>query len=877
MTTPAGNDSSALFRVEGHAQDQSRMYLAGRDLYQTTFSGPPPTPVTALHTLPRDVVAFTGRDSELRRLLRTADTRAAEVLAIHTIDGMPGVGKTALVTHAAHLLADRYPDGQLFVHLAAHTSGQPPADPAEVLAALLLGAGVAPQHIPDGVEARAALWRARLAGKRVLLVLDDAASRTQIEPLLPSSGGCLVLITSRRRLLALDGTVPLPLETLPPKQATALFTRLIHRNVTEKESEAAAEVVKLCGYLPLAIRLLAAHLAHHPTWDIATYAHEFATAQDLLGELEAGDRAVTAAFDLSYHALSADQQRLFRRLCLHPGPEIGTYAAAALDDLSLAQARRRLNALYTDHFIDEPAPGRYRMHDLIREYALALAAGDPDDDRQYAIIRLYAYYQRVAQVAKYFFSFPRPEAAADEAPVPIAELVNREQALAWVRTERPNLIACVNYAALHRQHTRVIQLTDAMSSFPSEENHWQEDISLYEKALTAARHSGDRLAQANALRHLCWTQLSGGQYSAPADLAEQALALYRSIGHQHGEANALHALCHTRRLTGRYEAATDLAEQALTLHKSLGDRHGEAKGLLALAWLRRVATAEYEAATALAEQALALYKSLEHQIGEASALCELRVIRQLSGEYDAAADLAGKALVLYRNLGNRYGEALALQGLSRAQEAIGDYEAAADFAEQALALYRTLGDRHGEAEGLQALGKVRLATGDHETAAVLAEQALAIYRALNFGHGEANALHALAQTRYLSGAFETATELLAQARALFQSFGDDHGEAEVLNSTGALLAQSSGPAESLVAYRQALQLARRAQAPLEEAKALEGVARTQMRCGQRQAALDGLRVAVAIYQRIGAAEAESALAHLASLQNRAFSRSPGQP
>ncbi|MFD4231364.1 ATP-binding protein [Streptomyces sp. NPDC058545] len=866
MTTPAERDSSALFRVEGHAQGQSRMYLAGRDVYQTTFSGAPPAPVAALHTLPRDVAAFTGRDSELRRLLHAADTMAAEGVAIHAIDGMPGVGKTALVTRVAHLLSDRYPDGQLFVHLAAHTPGQPPADPTEILAALLLGAGVAPQHIPDGLETRAALWRARMAGKRVLLVLDDAASRAQIEPLLPSSGGCLVLITSRRRLLALDGSVPLPLETLPPRQATTLFCSLIHRSVTEREAEAVAGIVKLCGHLPLAISLLAAHLANHPTWDIATFAQEFATAQNRLGELEAGDRAVTAAFDLSYQALSADQQNFLRRLSLHPGPEIDTYAAAALGDLPLPQARRRLNALYADHFIDEPAPGRYRMHDLVREYAVALAAGDPDDDRERAIARLHTCYQYTAEVASCFLGFVPLEAAASKAPVAVPQLVDREQARTWVRTERPNLIACINHAARHRQYTRVIQLTEAMDTFPSEENHWQQDVTLYETALTAVRHAGDRLSQANALHHLSWARSSASQYSTAADLAEQALALYQSLGHQLGEANALHALSQMRRLTGQYEAAIDLAEQALTLYSSLGHQRGEAQALLALGWLRRVAAMELEAANDFAEQALALYRALGHQLGEASALSELRVIRHQSGEYEAAIDLASQALVLYRNLGNQNGEALALQGLSRARGAIGEYEVATDLAERALSLYRSLGDRHGEAEGLQALCKMRITAGDHETAADLAEQALAIYRALNFGHGEANALLVLAQTRHLSREVEAAAELLAQARALFQSFGDYHGEAEVLNSTGALLAESAGPGEALIAYRQALHLARRAKAPLEEAQALEGAARSQIRRGQRQAALDDLREAVAIYQRIGAAEATSAAAHLASLE-----------
>jgi hypothetical protein len=373
------------------------------------------------------------------------------------------VGKTALVTRAAHLLADAFPDGQLFVDLHSHTPSLQPADPGEVLADLLTCTGMSPREIPAGTEARAQRWRGRLAGKKVLLVLDDAAGHAQVGPLLPGTAGCLVLVTSRRRLIALDGAQPLALDTLPPDQAIELFTRLARRTQDRSDVGTVAELARLCGYLPLAITLIAGRLAHHPGWNLTTFTADFAAAQDRLTELAAGDRAgdpaVAAAFQMSYQDLPAGRQRLFRRLGLHPGTDIDAYATAALAGVPLGQARQDLDALYTDHLIDEPAPGRYRLHDLIREYARALTARhDPADDRDQAIEQLLDYYLRTAQAVG-FIRRPRPGLPpAATAPPATPDLPDRESALAWMDTESDNMLACIRYANTQAQATRIIAL-----------------------------------------------------------------------------------------------------------------------------------------------------------------------------------------------------------------------------------------------------------------------------------------------------------------------------------------------------------------------------------------------------------------------------------
>ena len=357
-------------------------------------------PAVALRTLPRDTAAFTGRTHELDQLVAAVSETAAVggVIGVHAVDGMAGIGKTTFAVHAAHRLAARFPDGQIFLRLHAHTAGQRPVDPAEALATLLLTAGVVPQQIPPGLEARSAAWRGHLADKEMLLVLDDAASSDQVRPLLPGAAGCLVLVTSRRRLTALEEASPISLGTLPPGEAADLFARLADRPGLQPADAAVGGVTGLCGYLPLAIRLVAAGLRHHPAWTVADLAAELATVRDRLAAMQAEDVSVAAAFDLSYQDLTVGQQRLFRRLGLHPGTDIDAYAAAAVDDTDLQVTRRRLDELYDHNLIAEPARGRYRLHDLLREYARARAAADAADN-QAAIGRLLDYYLHTAVAA----------------------------------------------------------------------------------------------------------------------------------------------------------------------------------------------------------------------------------------------------------------------------------------------------------------------------------------------------------------------------------------------------------------------------------------------------------------------------------------------
>ncbi|KUL64747.1 hypothetical protein ADL28_08650 [Streptomyces violaceusniger] len=858
----SGEALTRLWRAYHTARTASRRQQPQR----LTHQAPPRPAPAALHsTLPRDIAAFTGREGELHRLLRAAEEGHAPVISIHTVDGMAGVGKTALVTHAAHQLAKRYPDGHRFVDLHAHTAGQPPAAPSDVLATLLISIGISPQNLPDTLEERAALWRDRLAGSRMLLVLDNAAGPDQVEPLLPASQECLVLVTSRRRLIALDGAEPLPLDTLPPDQAARLFTRLARRTPTGADHSAITEAVRLCGHLPLAITLLAGRLAHHPAWDLATFTDEFATAQDRLSELETSDRAVAAAFDLSYQDLPPHLQHLFRHLGLHPGPDIDPYATAALTDVPLAQARRHLETLYTDHLIEEPTPRRYRLHDLLREYAHTLTTHDPADTRTQATQRLLNYYTHTSQTADHHLNdTPRlhthPTAVPDAAP----ELNTREQALAWMRTEHPNLIACARHTTNHTQPTHLIALAVAMAAYLRQQGPWDQALTLHRTAATTARRANNLHGEANALRDLGRVRQMTGDYAGAVKLLGQALELYRTLGDRLGEANALQNLGQVRQMTGDYAGAEELAGQALELYRTLGNRHGEANALQDLGRMRQM-TGDYAGAGELAGQALELYRTLGNRHGEAGALHNLGRVRRLTGDYAGAGELAGQALELYRTLGNRLGEANALQNLGRVRRLTGDYAGAGELAGQALELFRTLGNRHGEANALRDLGWMRRLTGDFAGAEELAGQALELYRTLGARLGEANALQDLGRVQTELGDFTAAADLLARSRVLFAEVGDSQGEAEALNSTGALLARAGQPRRALDTYQQALLLTRQVHSPLDEAHALEGTGRCQAHT-DTQAAITSLREAVTIYQRIGAAETATATEYLTQLE-----------
>jgi tetratricopeptide (TPR) repeat protein/transcriptional regulator with XRE-family HTH domain len=725
-------------------------------------------------SLPRDIGSFTGREPELARLLGTlADVTAdGGPPGICVIDGMAGIGKTTLAVHAAHRLTGSFPDGQLFLPLHAHTPGQRPVSPADALASLLLTAGVAVQQIPPGMEARAGRWRDHIAGKRILLVLDDAAGHEQVRPLLPGTAGSLVLVTSRRRLTALEDSAVISLGTLSPAEAVALLARLADRSDLGSGAGPAGEIARLCGYLPLAIGMLARQLRHHPARTGAELAISLAAARDRLAVMRAENLSVAAAFDLSYADLSQAQQRLFRRLGLAPGADIDAYAVAALDDISLESARGQLDELYDHHLITEPAAGRYQLHDLLREYARALAAAGDTADSQAAADRLVNYYAHVAAAAsKHIATWTTAggRLPPTSPPASAPRLATSSEAAAWLESERPNLHAAVDYAATQKMPLHAVAIAAAMGGFLRARGHWDQAAAQYQTALIAAREAGDLPGQAGVLDELGLLQQLTSDYPAATATLAEAIGLFRDLGDLPGQAYALNHLGLVQVDTADYLAAAASHRQALTLARDAGDRLAEAVSLIDLGMVQQL-TGDYQAATASYQQALPLARSVGSAFDEADALCQLGGVRRLTGDYPAAIACEHQALDLFHHLGDRLGQAWALDELGLVHQLTGDYPAATACLAEAIELFRDLGDRHGLAKALNSLGELSLRTSAAQEARSHHAEALAIAHELGTPAEQARALEGIGQSLLHRDPAEAAAHL-RQALEIYQDIG----------------------------------------------------------------------------------------------------------
>ncbi len=801
---------------------------------------------TATRTLPRDIGAFTGRQAELHAVVRLAGSarKSGGVVGICAIGGMAGIGKTAFAIHAAHQLAPRFPDGQIFMSLHAHTPGQRPVEPASALASLLITAGVDSSQIPAGIEERSRLWRDHLAGRQVLLLLDDVAGYEQVKPLLPGAAGSLVLITSRRHLTALDDACSISLDTMPPDEAAALLIRLSGRPGLAAAVPAVGEITRLCGYLPLAIGMMAGRLRHHPAWSVSDLAAELASARDRLELMRTEDLSVAAAFDLSYQDLVPAQQRLFRRLALHGGADIDVYAAAALDDADVGTTRARLETLYDQHLIGEHAAGRYLLHDLMREHARGLAAADPAAERDAAFERLMSYYLRAARAADVHLArrgrpgrlSPAPGPAergpaehgqAEHGPAEraVPGFATRDAATEWMERERLNVDALIMAAIQRDRPAFAVELAAAMHAFLRFHGHWDHALELHRIAMEAAAAMGDEQAEARALTNLGDVQMAARDYPVAATSLSKAMQACRNLGDRPGEAAALTQLGAALYLTGDNQMAAEHLGRALELYRDLGDLPGEALALSRLGSVQ-IVTGDYLAAGAGLSKAFELYRHLGDRLGEAYALNDLGAVRQATGNYrQATADLA-RALDLYRELGDRLGEANALLDLGNVQQATGDYAAALAGLTDALELYNALDDRLGKANVLHQLGAVQQATGDSDAAGDSQRAALGLYRQLRDRTGESDALVRLAEITLESGRPAEARDFFEQAHAI------------------------------------AIEIA----SPLGQARALEGTSLCDLRTGRPGAA--ALSQALEIYERIGAPRAEAVAKALAELGAR---------
>jgi tetratricopeptide (TPR) repeat protein len=810
-------------------------------------------------TLPADLAEFTGRGTELDRLRYLLRRGAANggAVVISAIEGMAGVGKTQLAIHAGHLLHTERPfERVLFVNLRGFhpNPAQPPADPAAVLDSFLRLLGVPGQQIPQDTDARTALYRQRLAGTHALIILDNAATEAQVQPLLPAGPGCLTLVTSRRHLTDLPHATHLPVDVFTPNEALDFLKRALPDTPPGDDPDALARITHRCGNLPLALGLIAGHIRTKVGWTLTDHA-------DRLDDRHRDrhlDTGVELALDLSYQHLPTERQRLFRLLALHPGPDLDTYAAANLAATDLETARGHLHYLCAEHLLRPTAPGRYTFHDLVRDYAAARAIDDErPPQRQAARNRLLTYYLHTATTAATHhqpdFTPPTTTQTVDP-PTAAPTFTDPQQATDWLTTEQPNLAAATTHAATHHHTCAAIGIPAALHEHLRTRGPWHLAVRLHHTALTTAQHSGDQPAQAHTLNNLAYMQYLTSDFPAAAATAEQAHTLYQQLGDRRRQATALNTLALVQYMTCDDPAAAATAEQAHTLYQQLGDRHGQATALDTLARVQHI-TCDYQAAAATAEQAHTLFQQLGDRRGQAGALDTLARVQQATGDYPAAAATAAQAHTLHQQTGNRHGQAYALGILARVQHSTGDDPAAAATAAQAHTLYQQIGDRHGQANALSILALVQYATGDYPAAVAAAAQAHTLYQQLGDRHGQANAVQVLGIVQHATGDHPAATITLDQALNLFRDVGDPDGEAETLNHIGQLLLDSNEPTPARQHFTTALAIAHRIDTPTHQARALEGLAHCTLHEGHHTKAITHLHEALTIYQHINSPHA----------------------
>jgi DNA-binding SARP family transcriptional activator/Tfp pilus assembly protein PilF len=810
---------------------------ASAALAAVATAGAPAAAVPVPRELPADVTGFTGRAVELAELDFLLPTARQDLgaglgpVVISAVSGTAGVGKTALTIRWAHRAADMFPDGQLYVNLRGYDPGQPVL-PGDALARFLRALGVGDQDMPLEVEERAARYRSIVASRRLLVVLDNAASEEQVRPLLPGSGSVMVVVTSRDSLAGLvarDGARRLDLGLLPPAEAVALLTTLIGGRA-DADPGAVGRLADLCARLPLALRVAAELAIVRPDTPLAALAAELASQDDRLELLDVGGdprTAVASVFSWSYRHLPAEAARMFRLLGLHPGADWDQYAAAALTGTgSLPQARQLQSVLARAHLIQPAGSGRYGMHDLLRAYASSLATThDSEEARQAALTGLFDYYLAASAAAMTCLE----PATADRRPAPpsvsspVPQFGDRAAALGWLDAELGTLVSVVAHTASHGWPSHTTRLAETLMGYIYL-GHVTEGLTINRHAVNAARESGDRAAQSKALNWLGSFHSEQGRHEQAAAYCQQALALARDIGNLSLQARALMHIGYAHFCQGRLGEAAHYTEQAAAVAREQGSNSWDEHNIKMNLSDTYIRLGRYQEAEQLLRGPLVFFREL----GDLSAMaCTLNLLGWAcceQGRYREAVGYQQEALAAAREMGDRWMEADGLTYLGRLSHRQGRYGQAAECHQQALALYREIGAREGEAEALNGAGQTLLATGQPDQARACHANALALTRQAGDRYLQAHALTGLGEVSHRQGQHTEAAEYYQQALALFQAMGSRGGQAEALNGTAEALLATGQRQKAQACLTEALTLAEQTGDRYQQARAHQGLA-----------------------------------------------------
>jgi len=775
----------------------------------------PPGRVSRPDTLPPETVEFVGRSAEVE-LLAGGHGDAPQ---ISVIEGMPGVGKTALAVHTARTVADQYPDGIFYLNFHTHDSGSPSLDSAEALYRLLRMLSVPATQIPDAIGERAALWRAQLSRRRAVVILDDAARHDQIRPLLPVAGQCLILVTARRRLPDLAGASALTLDVLSVDDAVTLFTRIAGPG-RDPEQDEVATAVGLCGRLPLAIQLTAGRLAQDSPLSLADLVEELSSSPARLGSTGAASPEVMSAFELSYRALEPDHQRLFRRLGMSPCPHVSLPGAAALGGGTLAEAEKALTALLDHHLLVRAHADQFRFHDLIRGFAAVRAARDdsPSEQRQ-AVGRLLDYYLYTADQADRVLHPFRHRVPVSVAHVPAASpaLRTEEDAAAWLESEWRNILQAAQHAGRHEWKRQCADLTHVLAGFVEIRGYWDEAMAAHSLALQACRDLDDHARIAQASLELSVVSQQAGRHESTLALAEDAAAIYRSLADRRGLAEALDQIGLAHQRAARCREALAYFHEARSLYCDASDLHGMAD--------------------TLSHSGIACWHL---------------------GRYPDAMRCLRDALSFYRDVGDRRGEAKTLNNLGKMQLHCGYHRDALESFHESLEIFTEIGGAQNQAILYQNIGSVYRYKGSYEKGLAAYRQALTIYRDIGDLPDEANVLNDVGAIYESAECYDEALIHYQQARLIAEEIGNMSEQVIALRGIADVRRGSGRYGEALENYQSALRLAREIGDPYEEGKILEGIAEATLSTQKPYAARIAFRQALDIFERLGVPEAESA-------------------
>jgi tetratricopeptide (TPR) repeat protein len=657
--------------------------------------------------LPHDVTGFTGRGLELAALDSLALGERGTAVVISAIDGVAGIGKTALAVHFGHRVAAAFPDGQLYANLRGFDPDQPPLAPRDVLSRFLRALGADPSQMPMDLDELASVYRSMLGGRRILVVLDNAATAEQIRPLLPGTAGCLALVTSRNRLsglVARDGAQRLTLDVLPPAEAVALLAQIIGSERVEAEPGAADTLARLCGWLPLALRITADRAAAHRHLKLTELVDELTLERDRLDALSTDEAAtqMRAIFSWSYRALPAEPARAFRLLSLHVGQNLSAPAAAALMGVNIPETRQLLATLTDGHLLEEIGRDRYQFHDLVRVYAAECAQiSEPESQRTAAIRRLLTWYLHTADAFSRAFDPDAPHVHLDPPEQPCTPLVfaTYRQALDWAQAESANLIPIARQATAVGDDATAWKLPVALLGIFALYRRTADLLPALHFALAATQRLGDRYAEAWILNCLGEVYEQADSSERTVEFCRRALAIWDESGDPWGQWAAWH-------------------NQGMSL---LGlERFDEAMNCF--------------------QQALIAARRTSNPRSEGLSLTTLGIVYEHFESYDVAIDLHWKALDVLRGTPNKFVQAWVLENLADAHCDQGRIRDAIDLYQQGLAIFREMGARWWEAKVLAKQGQAQRVGGHPDEARQSWHQALSIFE--DFGDAHADQIRA---------------------------------------------------------------------------------------------------------------------------------------